>query len=38
MNPAAGTLPADVGRELDAVLAELIVLLGGDSPPQLAAA
>jgi len=28
---------ADVGRELDALLAQLITLLGGDAPPQLAA-
>ncbi|HEV7449869.1 MAG TPA: DUF302 domain-containing protein [Pseudonocardiaceae bacterium] len=27
---------ADVGRELDALLARLITLLGGDAPPQLA--
>ena len=27
---------ADVGRELDALLAQLITLLGGDAPPQLA--
>ncbi|MFJ6564531.1 DUF302 domain-containing protein [Streptomyces sp. NPDC091412] len=26
---------ADVGRELDALLAQLITLLGGDAPPQL---
>lgn len=29
---------ADVGRELDALLANLIILLGGDSPAQLSAA
>ncbi|WP_377273476.1 hypothetical protein [Peterkaempfera sp. SMS 1(5)a] len=28
---------ADVGRELDALLAQLITLLGGEAPPQLAA-
>ena len=28
---------AGVGRELDRLLAELITLLGGDAPPQLAA-
>jgi hypothetical protein len=28
---------ADVGRELDALLGRLITLLGGDTPPQLAA-
>ncbi|WP_225077387.1 DUF302 domain-containing protein [Streptomyces sp. CoT10] len=26
---------ADVGRELDALLAQLVTLLGGDAPPQL---
>lgn len=29
---------ADVGRELDTLLAQLITLLGGDAPPHLAAA
>ena len=29
---------ADVGRELDALLAQLITLLGGETPPELAAA
>ena len=28
---------ADVGRELDALLSQLITLLGGDPPPQLSA-